>query len=86
MKYFRDCQEALKKGVACSGVYTIKPDHLPPFEVNAFLDTSVQYPHMLHETSKLGVRSATADSCFGLIGTRQCSVAQGGPATSTVDP
>ena len=27
----------------------------------------------------------TADSCFGLIGPRQCSVALGGQATSTVD-
>ena len=27
----------------------------------------------------------TADSCFGLIGPRQCSVALGGLATSTVD-
>ena len=26
-----------------------------------------------------------AESCFGLIGPRQCSVALGGPATSTVD-
>ena len=34
VKYFRDCQEALDKGVVCSGVYTIKPDHLPPFEVS----------------------------------------------------
>ena len=34
VKYFRDCQEALDKGVKCSGVYTIKPDHLPPFEAS----------------------------------------------------
>ena len=34
VKYFRDCQEALDKGVACSGVYTIKPDPLPPFEAS----------------------------------------------------
>ena len=25
----------------------------------------------------------TTDSCYGLIGSRQCSVALGGPATST---
>ena len=34
---------------------------------------------------KIGAKSATADSCFGLIGPRQCSAALGGPATSTVD-
>ena len=34
VKYYRDCQEALDKGVVCSGVYTIKPDHLPPFEAS----------------------------------------------------
>ena len=34
VKYFRDCQEALDKGIVCSGVYTIKPDHLPPFEAS----------------------------------------------------
>ena len=31
-----------------------------------------------------GAKSATADSCFGLIGPRQCS-ALGGPATLTED-
>ena len=36
-----------------------------------------------HETSKLGAKSATADSCFSLIGSRQCSATLGGPATST---
>ena len=34
---------------------------------------------------KFGAKSATADSCFGLIGPRQCSAALGGPATSTED-
>ena len=29
---------------------------------------------------KFGAKSATADSCFGLIGPRQCSAALGGPA------
>ena len=38
----------------------------------------------LHETSKIRCQSATADSCFGLIGPRQCSAALGGQATSTV--
>ena len=33
----------------------------------------------------IGAKSATADSCFGLIGPRQCSAALGGPATSTED-
>ena len=37
----------------------------------------------LHETSKVGAKSATADSCFGLIGPHQCSAALGGPATGT---
>ena len=39
----------------------------------------------IHETSTVGAKSATADSCFGLIGPRQCSVALGGPAISTED-
>ena len=34
---------------------------------------------------KFGAKSATADSCFGLMGSRQCSAALGGPATSTED-
>ena len=34
---------------------------------------------------KFGAKSATADSCFGLIGLHQCSAALGGPATSTED-
>ena len=36
VKYFRDCQEVLEKGILCSGVYTIKPDHLPPFEASVY--------------------------------------------------
>ena len=34
---------------------------------------------------KFGAKSATADSCFGLIGPRQCSAALDGLATSTED-
>ena len=34
---------------------------------------------------KFDAKSATADSCFSLIGPRQCSAALGGPATSTED-
>ena len=37
------------------------------------------------KVQKFGAKSATADSCFGLIGPRQCSAALGGPATSTED-
>ena len=40
VKYFRDYQEALDKGVVYSGVYTIKPDHLPPFEASQINNTS----------------------------------------------
>ena len=29
----RDCKELYKQGHTCSGVYTIKPDDLPAFEV-----------------------------------------------------
>ena len=49
--------------------------------------TKVEKPEAIlrHETSKVGAKSATADSCFGLIGPRQCSAALGGPATSTED-
>ena len=32
--YYDDCAEAFEKGEKCSGVYTIKPDNLPPFEVS----------------------------------------------------
>ena len=32
--YYDDCAEAFEKGEQCSGVYTIKPDNLPPFEVS----------------------------------------------------
>ena len=38
-----------------------------------------------HETSKVGTKNATADSYFDLKGPCQCSVALGGPATSTED-
>ena len=37
----------------------------------------------VHETKGVVVPEVqTADSCFGLIGPRQCSAALGGPATS----
>ena len=29
----RDCKELYEQGHTCSGVYTIKPDELPAFEV-----------------------------------------------------
>ena len=32
--YYHDCMEALEKGNECSGVYNIKPDKLPPFQVS----------------------------------------------------
>ena len=31
--YYRDCREALELGQTCSGVYSVKPDGLPPFDV-----------------------------------------------------
>ena len=31
--YYRDCREALELGQICSGVYSVKPDDLPPFDV-----------------------------------------------------
>ena len=40
---------------------------------------------MYMKLQTFGAKSATADSCFGLIGPRQCSAALGGPATSTED-
>ena len=43
------------------------------------------YPPKYMKFQKFGAKSATADSCFGLIGPRQCSAALGGPATSTED-
>ena len=42
--------------------------------------------HQLYmKLQKFGAKSATADSCFGLIGPCQCTAALGGPATSTED-
>ena len=35
VKYFHDCKEVLDKGILCSGVYTVKPDDLPPFKVSS---------------------------------------------------
>ena len=32
--YYDNCAEAFEKGEQCSGVYTVKPDNLPPFEVS----------------------------------------------------
>ena len=29
----RDCQDHYEQGHTCSGIYTIKPDHLPAFKV-----------------------------------------------------
>ena len=29
----RDCKQLFEQGNTCSGVYTIKPDHLPAFKV-----------------------------------------------------
>ena len=31
---YYDCEEALNLRETCSGVYTIKPDKLPPFDVS----------------------------------------------------
>ena len=32
-EYYTDCNEAYIQGEICSGVYTIKPDNYPPFDV-----------------------------------------------------
>ena len=37
--YYRDCKEAYDLGQTCSGVYTLKPDNLPPFEAYCDMDT-----------------------------------------------
>ena len=31
-EYYHDCEEAMT-GAPHTGIYTIKPDHLPPFDV-----------------------------------------------------
>jgi len=36
---YRDCKDALTKGPTTSGVYTIKPDHQPDFQVYCDMDT-----------------------------------------------
>ena len=36
---YRDCKDALTKGQTTSGVYTIKPDHQPDFQVYCDMDT-----------------------------------------------
>ena len=46
---------------------------------------SYKYIKYNMKLQKFGAKSAIADSCFGLIGPRQCSAALGGPATSTED-
>ena len=46
---------------------------------------SIHISISIHEISIVGAKSATADSCFVVIGPRQCSVALGGPAVSTED-
>ena len=33
-EYYYDCKEALLSGQSYSGIYSIKPDHLPPFNVH----------------------------------------------------
>ena len=45
----------------------------------------VYYFDIHMKVQKFGAKSATADSCFGLIGPCQCSAALGRPATSTED-
>ena len=37
--YYLDCKEAYEDGKTCSGVYTIKPDGLPPFETYCDMET-----------------------------------------------
>ena len=37
--YYRDCKEAYDLGQTCSGVYTLKPDNLPPFEAYCDMET-----------------------------------------------
>ena len=34
--------EAFEKGESCSGVYLIKPDNLPPFEVSVYIQVLIQ--------------------------------------------
>ena len=36
-EYHTDCNEAYIQGETCSGVYTIKPDNYPPFDVRQSL-------------------------------------------------
>ena len=37
VEYHRDCKEAFDSGETYSGVYTIKPDNLPPFQVSIYI-------------------------------------------------
>ena len=37
--YYLDCRDAFEQGQSCSGVYTIKPDDLPPFRVYCDMET-----------------------------------------------
>ena len=39
MPVFRDCRDALNNSYTQSGVYTIQPDSLPPFDVYCDMDT-----------------------------------------------
>ena len=41
--YYGNCEEAFEKGESCSGVYLIKPDNLPSFEVSVLVQALIQY-------------------------------------------
>ena len=49
-EYFTDCVEALTHGETCSGIYTIKPDDLPSFDVSACIKNNGLYDVYSHST------------------------------------
>ena len=43
---FHDCQDHYEQGHTCSGIYTIKPDHLPAFKVLKLQLNKLQNCHL----------------------------------------
>ena len=51
IEYFSDCKDALDRGAKCSGIYAIKPDNLPPFDVSRVICNLAQQNLLLLYTA-----------------------------------
>ena len=43
LEFYRDCKEVYDLGETCSGVYTIKPDNLPSFDVSTIIRADTEF-------------------------------------------